>query len=209
MLEEFGPDLYVANGPAVSFYGFPHPTRMAVAKLSDNSAWVWSPVGRSEELASAVDAIGPVGQIVSPNKLHHLFLGEWAKRWPDARLYAPPGLARKRLDLRFDAELADEPDPAWAADIDQVIFRSSLRWKRWRSSTRFPESEMSGWMGTLMRLDRNSLATRVVCFRWTRSPMMAVRDPRASSWASVRRSKNWASLATGPVTSNGSWVKNS
>jgi hypothetical protein len=166
MLEAFGPHLYVADGPAVSFYGFSYPTRMAVAKLSDNSAWVWSPVARSEELAGAVDAIGPVVHIVSPNKLHHLFLGEWAKRWPDARLYAPPGLARKRPDLRFDAELADEPDPAWAADIDQVIFRGSFAMEEvaffHRESRtaiigdlvqRFPESKMSGWRGMLMRLD--------------------------------------------------------
>jgi hypothetical protein len=166
MLEEFGPDLYVADGPTVSFYGFPYPTRMAVAKLSDNSAWVWSPVALSEGLAGAVDAIGPVGHIVSPNKLHHLFLGEWTKRWPDARLYAPPGLARKRPDLHFDAELADEPDPAWAADIDQVIFRGSFAMEEVvffhrESQTaiigdlvqRFPESKMSGWSGMLMRLD--------------------------------------------------------
>jgi hypothetical protein len=166
MLEEFGPDLYVADGPNVSFYGFPYPTRMAVANLSDNSAWVWSPVALSEELARALDAIGPVRHIVSPNKLHHLFLSEWAKRWPDARLYAPPGLARKRPNLRFDAELMDEPDPAWAADIDQVIFRGSFAMEEvaffHRASRtaiigdlvqRFPESKMSGWRGMLMRLD--------------------------------------------------------
>jgi hypothetical protein len=166
MLEEFGPDLYVADGPTVSFYGFPYPTRMAVAKLSDNSAWVWSPIALSEGLAGAVDAIGQVGHIVSPNKLHHLFLGEWAKRWPAARLYAPHGLVRKRPDLRFDAELADKPDPAWAADIDQVIFRGSFAMEGVTffhrvSRTaiigdlvqRFPASEMSGWRGTQMRLD--------------------------------------------------------
>jgi hypothetical protein len=173
MLEEFGPDLYVADRPTVSFYGFPYPTRMAVAKLLDKSAWVWSPVALSEDLARAVDAIGPVGRIVSPNKLHHLFLGEWAKRWPDARLYAPPGLARKRPDLRFDAELADEPDAAWAADIDQVIFRGSFALEEVaffhrESQTaiigdlvqRFPESKMSGWSGMLMRLGRPSWRAR-------------------------------------------------
>jgi hypothetical protein len=166
MLEEFGPNLYMADGPTVSFYGFPYPTRMAIAKLSDNSAWVWSPIALSEGLAGAVDAIGQVGHIVSPNKLHHLFIGEWAKRWPAARLYAPPGLARKRPDLRFDAELAGEPDPAWAEDIDQVIFRGSFAMEEVAffhrvSRTaiigdlvqRFPASEMSGWRGTLMRLD--------------------------------------------------------
>lgn len=166
MLEEFGPSLYVADGPTVSFLGFPYPTRMAVAELSDGSAWVWSPVALTEELASTVEAIGPVGHIVSPNKIHHLFLGEWVERWPDARLYAPPGLARKKPELRFDADLGDEPDPAWAADIDQAIFRGSLAMEEvaffHRASRtaiigdlvqRHPESTMSGWRGMLMRLD--------------------------------------------------------
>ena len=166
MLEEFGPDLYSAEGPTVSFFGFPYPTRMAVARLSDNSAWVWSPVALTDELADAAQAIGPVRYIVSPNKIHHLFLREWAHRWPDARLYAPPGLARKKPDLRFFAELGDEPDPSWAADIDQVIFRGSFALEEvaffHRASRtaifgdliqRHAETKMSGWKGMLMRLD--------------------------------------------------------
>lgn len=166
MLEEFGPDLYVADGPAVSFYGFQYPTRMAVARLRDGSVWVWSPVALTDELVDAVTAIGPVRHIVSPNKIHHLFLAEWAERWSDACLYAPPGLARKRTDLQFDVELGDAPDPAWAADIDQVIFRGSLALEEvtffHRTSRtaifcdliqRFPEEEAKGWRGWVMRAD--------------------------------------------------------
>lgn len=126
MLEEFGPSLYVADGPVVSFLSFPYPTRMAVARLSDGSAWVWSPVALTPELERAVESIGPVRHIVSPNKIHHLFLAEWAQRWPDARVYAPPGLAKRKPELHFDAELGDQPDPAWATDLDQVVFRGSL-----------------------------------------------------------------------------------
>ena len=96
MLQEFGQSLYIADGPIVSFYGFPYPTRMAVVRLSDGSAWVWSPVGLSTELAESVETIGPVRFIVSPNKIHHLFLPEWAMRWPDAKLFAPPGLAKRK-----------------------------------------------------------------------------------------------------------------
>jgi len=166
MLKEFGPSLYLADGPIVPFFGFPYPTRMAVARLSDGCVWVWSPVALTEELADEVQAIGSVRHIVSPNKIHHLFLNEWAARWPDARLYAPPGLARKRPGLQFDGELTDEPSPAWAADIDQVVFRGSFALEEVvffhrASSTaiigdliqRHPESKMSGWKGMLMRLD--------------------------------------------------------
>lgn len=166
MLEEIGPSLYVADGPVLSFYGFPYPTRMAVVRLSDGSAWVWSPVALSDELFNSVEAIGPVRHIVSPNKIHHLFLAEWGERWPEARVYAPPGLAQKRPDLRFDAELGDDPDPAWKTDIDQVIFRGSLAMEEvaffhHASRTaiicdliqRHPDATMTGWKGMLMRLD--------------------------------------------------------
>jgi hypothetical protein len=166
MLEEFGPSLYRANGPVVSFLGFPYPTRMAVARLSDGRVWVWSPIALTAALADAVDAIGPVSYIVSPNKLHHLFLGEWAARWPDARLFAPPGLARKRPDLRFDGELLDVPGPGWAADIDQVIFHGSFAMEEvvfhHRASRtaiicdliqRFPPEYLHGWKGLVMKLD--------------------------------------------------------
>ena len=108
------------------FFGFPYPTRMALVRLSDGSVWIWSPIALTDDLARAVDLIGRVRYIVSPNKLHHLFLREWSRRWPDAKLFAPPGLAQKKPDLRFEGELGDEPDPNWASEIDQVVFRGSL-----------------------------------------------------------------------------------
>ena len=127
MLREFGKDLWIAEGPVLPFLGmFPYPTRMAVVRLSDGGLWIWSPFALDDALAKEVEAFGPVRHLVSPNKLHHLWLGEWKQRYPDARMLASPGLARRRRDLAFDGELSDEPDPAWAADVDQVIFRGSF-----------------------------------------------------------------------------------
>jgi hypothetical protein len=166
MLKDFGPSLYVADGPTVSFYGIPYPTRMAVARLSDGSAWVWSPVALTDDLVSFMNTFESVRYIVSPNKIHHLFLAQWHEQWPEAQVYAPPGLAQRKPDLRFDAELSDDPDPAWAADIDQVIFRGSLAMEEvvffHRESRtaivcdliqRHPEATMTGWKGMLMRVD--------------------------------------------------------
>ncbi|MDH3639826.1 MAG: DUF4336 domain-containing protein, partial [Gammaproteobacteria bacterium] len=166
MLKDFGPSLYMADGPTVSFYGFPYPTRMAVARLADGSAWVWSPVALTDDLVDFMNTFKSVRYIVSPNKIHHLFLAQWHDQWPEARMYAPPGLAQRKPDLRFDAELCDDPDPAWAADIDQVIFRGSLAMEEvvffHRASRtaifcdliqRHPEATMTGWKGMLMRVD--------------------------------------------------------
>ena len=126
MLTEIARDIWITNGPCVPFFGFPYPTRMTVVRLRDGSLWVWSPIQLLEQLKAALNRQGPVRHLVSPNKIHHLYLGEWVQAWPDAKLYASPGLARRRRDLSFDAELGDASDPAWRADIDQVIVRGSL-----------------------------------------------------------------------------------
>lgn len=166
MLIPFGPELYLAEGPTVSFLGFPYPTRMAVARLRDGSLWVWSPIALTEDLDRAIQGLGPVRHIVSPNKIHHLFLSDWVERWPDARLYAPPGLIGKRPDLRFHAELNEAAKPAWAGEIDPVVFRGSWAMTEvvffHRASgtaifgdliQRHAESRCSGWKGLVMRLD--------------------------------------------------------
>ena len=126
-LIEFGPDIWISDGPVVPFLaGFSYPTRMAVIRLSNGLLFVWSPIALSEQLKREVDALGPVRYLVSPNLLHHLFLGEWASAYPEARLYASPGLRGRRKDLVFDADLGDAPEPEWAADIDQVVLRGSF-----------------------------------------------------------------------------------
>ncbi len=166
MLEQFGPSLYLADGPTVSFYGFPYPTRMAVARLEDGSVWVWSPVALTPSLVSAVENVGPVRHIVSPNKIHHLFLQQWAERWPEARLYAPPGLAKRKPELQFTDELGEAAPAAWASEIDQALFAGSLAMDEvvffHRPSRtaifcdlvqRHDPALMKGWKGLLMRLD--------------------------------------------------------
>jgi hypothetical protein len=166
MLAEFGPSLYVSDGPRVPFLSIPYPTRMAIARLADGRLWVWSPVALTPELERAVEELGPVAHIVSPNKIHHLFLNEWSQRWPEARVHAPPGLAARKPDLHFHAELQDEPDAAWEAEVDQTIFRGSLAMEEvvffHRESRtaivcdlvqRHDASALRGWRKLLMRAD--------------------------------------------------------
>jgi hypothetical protein len=86
--------------------------------------------------------------------------------WPEAKLYASPGVARRRRDLSFDSELADQPDLAWADDIDQVIFHGSFAMEEvvflHRASKtaivtdlvqRFDPASLHGWRRMVMTLD--------------------------------------------------------
>jgi hypothetical protein len=126
LLLQFGPEIWIADGLLVLFYGLPYPTRMAVIRLSDGGLFVWSPVALSDSLRASIDELGPIRYLVSPNARHHLFLGEWKSAYPAARLYASPRLRRKRKDLTFDGELGDVPEPEWSADIDQVVLHGSF-----------------------------------------------------------------------------------
>ena len=49
-----------------------------------------------------------------------------AARLSGARLYAAPGLRKKRRDLAFDAELDDGAAADWVGEIDQVAMRGNL-----------------------------------------------------------------------------------
>ena len=166
MLTEIDRDIWIAEGPSVPFLGVPYPTRMTLVRLSDGGLWLCSPIELTDELADAVQALGPVQHLVSPNKIHHLFLGQWAQAWPEAKLWASPGLARRRLDLSFDGELGDAAEPAWENDVDQLIFRGSFAMEEVvffhrisRSAIitdlvqKFDPATLRGWRGLLMRLD--------------------------------------------------------
>jgi hypothetical protein len=117
-------DLWVADGPNVAFFRLCYPTRMVVARLPD-VLWIWSPVALEPALRQSLDALGEVAWLVSPNKIHHLFLAPWQAAYPRAQLCRLAQVAGKRRDLTFDRLLDDQPPPAWAGHIDQVVVRGS------------------------------------------------------------------------------------
>ncbi len=188
---EFGPGIWIADGPSVSFYTFPYPTRMALIRLADGGLFVWSPIALSPDLKDHVDALGPVRYLVSPNRLHHLFLGEWKSAYPQAKLYASPGLRRKRKDLSFDGELGEMPEPGWAADIDQVpvhgSFLTEVEFFHRPSRTaiftdllqNLPPDWVSGWRGVVARLDGVSAPNPGAPREW-RASFLNRRAARAS-----------------------------
>lgn len=126
MLQDFGEDIWIADGPRTAVAGFWYPTRMAVIRLTGGALFVWSPVALGADLRAAVDGLGVVRHIVAPNSLHHLFVAEWKRAYPDARLYAPPGLRTRRKDVAFDGDLTDAPSADWAEDFDQVQVGGNL-----------------------------------------------------------------------------------
>lgn len=100
-------------------------SRMTVVQLGDD-LWLHSPIPYDEALAREIDALGKVAFIVGPNRYHHMHLGEWAAAYPEAKLYAAPGLEKKRSDLSFTGGvLGDEAPAEWEDHLDQHVFRGA------------------------------------------------------------------------------------
>jgi hypothetical protein len=124
-LHQVGSEIWIYDGSTVSFYGFPFSTRMTVVRLTNGELWVHSPEKMNPNLMGELAQLGVVRHLVSPNKLHHLFLPEWIEAYPEAITYAAPGLAKKRGDIRFHAELTEVPQDDWREEIDQTVFSGS------------------------------------------------------------------------------------
>lgn len=111
-LKSFAESVWIADGPTISFFGFPYPTRMVVVKLGDGSLWINSPVEATREQALHLEQLGPVAHLVSPTRLHDWRLEQWTQFFPQARAW------------KADA-LGDTTPTAWQADLDQLLFRGS------------------------------------------------------------------------------------
>lgn len=111
--------------------GFPGavklPVRMTVVRLSDGGLVCCSLVEPDDALAAEVAALGPVRALVGPSLFHHLFLGPWQERFPDAKLFGAPGLAEKRPRLAFEAALGDQAPEAWRGELDTIAIAGAPR----------------------------------------------------------------------------------
>jgi hypothetical protein len=115
----FADGVWLGSDP-VKIVGMPMTSTMTVLRLGDGNLLLYSPVEMSDERRAAIEAIGHVAHLYAPNLFHHRWIGDWAAAFPSARVHAPPGLAKKRRDLRIDRTHGESPEPAFAGLIDEI-----------------------------------------------------------------------------------------
>lgn len=113
-------DLWIADQP-LRFAGLEIGARMTVVRLANGELLLHSPIRPTPALVVEVRALGRVGAFIAPNRFHHLYAADWLASFPGTPLFAAPGLASKRPDLRIKAVLSDVPDRLWDGAIDQAV----------------------------------------------------------------------------------------
>ena len=104
-IHSLGENIWSIEGPWIRFYGFPYPTRMYIILLPNNLLWIHSPIALTGEITQFVHSLGKeveVGYLVSPNTLHNLYIKEWAKAFPEAKVYGLPGVVSKLKGIKVN-----------------------------------------------------------------------------------------------------------
>jgi hypothetical protein len=117
-------DLFVATRPLRLWIG-DIGCRMTVIRLADGGLFLHSPVPLDDAIRQALDREGRVEFLIGPSKVHHFYLGDYARAYPDALLCGAPGLSEKRKDLDFNWVIDDAVAPPWGDEIQMRLFRGA------------------------------------------------------------------------------------
>lgn len=125
LMRSMGEELWAVETP-LRFLGMQLGRRMGVIRLSGGELFIHSPAELTRDLRTEIDQLGRVRYVAPASALHgHLFMEQYRAAYPDALLFAAPGLERRRPDLSFDGALGDAPDPRWEREIDQAVLHFS------------------------------------------------------------------------------------
>jgi hypothetical protein len=127
---------------------------MTVIRLQGGKLWLHSPIPLTAELRAQLEALGTVSYLVAPNKVHHMFIGDWVKAYPQALLYGAPGLPAKRPDLANMRVLSSAGEPEWMQELGQLLFdgipfANETVWFHWLSRTLILTDLCQWWQGDL------------------------------------------------------------
>jgi len=130
-LKPFGDEIWIVDGPIIGFdylgFKIPLPTRMTVVRLGNGSLWIHSPTELTQPLKDEVDALGPIRNLIAPNKIHYWWIGQWKRAYPDATVHLAPGILKRAAghEVPFDRALIESPDSSWNRQIDQILVHGS------------------------------------------------------------------------------------
>ena len=129
-LKRVADDVFVVDSVMHAALGMRLPVRMTVFKLPDGSLLLHSPTQMTWALREELERIGPVKHLVAPNSVHWMMVKQWQDAYPDAEIWAAPGLSRRwqvrRSGLRIDHELQPAMTHPWGDAIEVTTIQGGL-----------------------------------------------------------------------------------
>lgn len=97
VIRQVTPNITTCSAPFLRFGRLKIGGRGTIVRLQSGALAVFSPTALTPEVRSTVEKMGNnVGYIAALDFEHHIFVGEWAKAFPAAKLLGVDGLPEKR-----------------------------------------------------------------------------------------------------------------
>lgn len=111
VIREVTKDVWTFSCPFARFGVFPVGGRSTAIKLSNGDVWVLASTPLNDETKSKLKEIGPVKWIIGADAVHHLFLGDFKREYPSAKLIAVEEAIKKKTaeGLKFDGAWGSDP----------------------------------------------------------------------------------------------------
>ncbi|KIO34794.1 hypothetical protein M407DRAFT_90077 [Tulasnella calospora MUT 4182] len=126
IIREISPGVWTFSKPFARFGLFPVGGRSTAIKLKDNAVWVLASTPLTDTTKAKLDELGEVKWIVGPDAVHHLYLGEYKRSYPQAKVIGVEPLVDKKKDeFQFDGVYGQDPADTkygFESEIDACYF---------------------------------------------------------------------------------------
>lgn len=111
VIQKVTPAITTFSTPFLRFGRVKIGGRGTIVKLATGNSVIFSPTALTNTVRKEVDALGPVKYIVALDQEHHIFLEEWNKAYPQAKVVGPESLPELRKKQQYFAI----PDAIWTS----------------------------------------------------------------------------------------------
>ncbi|KAJ3572923.1 hypothetical protein NP233_g2758 [Leucocoprinus birnbaumii] len=111
VIREVTRNVWTFSRPFSRFGVIPFGGRSTAIKMKDGGVWILASTPLDDETKATLNRLGPVRYIVGADAVHHLFLGQYKKEYPSAKLIAPEAAYARLEDksLKFDGAWGQDP----------------------------------------------------------------------------------------------------
>ncbi|KAJ3732564.1 hypothetical protein DFJ43DRAFT_1073185 [Lentinula guzmanii] len=112
VIREVAKDVWIFSRPFSRFGIFPVGGRSTAVKMRNGNLWVLASTPLDSETKVKLDELGPVKYIIGADAVHHLFLSDFKKAYPEAKVVAPKAAIERVADkgLKFDGAWGSDPE---------------------------------------------------------------------------------------------------
>ncbi|KAE9396446.1 hypothetical protein BT96DRAFT_884733 [Gymnopus androsaceus JB14] len=111
VIREVAKDVWTFSRPFARFGLFPVGGRSTAVKMQNGSVWLLASTTPDTETKAKLEELGPVQYIIGADAVHHMFLSDFKKAYPEAKVIAPKAAIERVEDktLKFDGVWGSDP----------------------------------------------------------------------------------------------------